>query len=909
MSGFCITSLIQDDAEFVLSLLQKAGLEAAQPSQRDETMTMSRWHEQVLTLPIEFYVASFAEKTETAESSTSSDGQSLQPAGWGSGQGMGVDVGSNVGSYAGRDMGHDMARDIGRLWEQLASDIFIANMNSLHWGWADARSADLLPFWAGFDPQLKFVLVTCSPERYLANFIETSDKPFAPEVLLARWQAYHKALLQFSRLYPKRCVITSFEDVLMSPQGLIDTCNETFFTQLGRVGLSALKGFPVAQMAALVATKFSTPTKDQEALERELRVSLTPLKVTMNAPRLGNASGSGETADETGDSEAGSYRKSRTRRRGNDENGATGDEFYSAPRDADGGGLDQSGAEQDAEEDVTIVDFVADDDLPASNDPAEIIAHYRRILAEVRRAEPEWPRSRTSGEVMDVHYRDSYANEERRMDAFNRDSEQMDLQAKLKDTEEENDLLLAQLHQVQEELENYFLKHQDVSAELEALQARFQKLLARVPGYLEVDSLEVVKHDKSKALSTQWLVKGLESAGGTVPELKFRTFVENGVACLEFQRSEDGETALKRWPAGGDEYEAVVSAVGDEITGPHRAKVLQSISTSDWLLVKTLNTLLTKELEKPELVKLPRGFNAKGLGKAVSELQSHLNALPPVFHFDELKLRSYQEDAELEYLWFGFSNVMFGERHVPSFEFRFASVNIPAGNFGSNPRLEFPELGSKDLFDNWFRESDDELGAKLELRFAKPGAMDMDVWAQVNPEDKKLIGAIIAQLPMFIDQLRSSDAYPSYLTRSSDEWRSLAETVHNYFLSCSGSALQELGLEEGEEQLLDDEALESDDENTRFEAWEDDELTDENELTDETEFEADDAEAGVADVAKGAKRLSRRSASGKTSSSARPTTTQFRTSAAQKKTAPQKKPVAKPSTASRNSKRGLSRRG
>jgi hypothetical protein len=37
-----------------------------------------------------------------------------------------------------------------------------------------------------------------------------------------------------------------------------------------------------------------------------------------------------------------------------------------------------------------------------------------------------------------------------------------ELQARLKDMEEENELLLLQLHQVQEELESYFLKCQDL---------------------------------------------------------------------------------------------------------------------------------------------------------------------------------------------------------------------------------------------------------------------------------------------------------------------------------------------------------------------------------------------------------------------------------------------------------------
>ena len=46
----------------------------------------------------------------------------------------------------------------------------------------------------------------------------------------------------------------------------------------------------------------------------------------------------------------------------------------------------------------------------------------------------------------------------------------------VKDLEEENELLLQQLHHVQEELESYFLENRDLSSKLEGAQNRQQQL-------------------------------------------------------------------------------------------------------------------------------------------------------------------------------------------------------------------------------------------------------------------------------------------------------------------------------------------------------------------------------------------------------------------------------------------------
>jgi hypothetical protein len=437
---------------------------------------------------------------------------------------------------------------------------------------------------------------------------------------------------------------------------------------------------------------------------------------------------------------------------------------------------------------------------------------------------------------------------------------------KEKDTQEENDLLLAQLHQVQEELENYFLKYQDADAKVQSLENRLTRLALRHPDDSLVESIEIVSTENidsvdgsavsdggsqnsvgrrrlansDKAASgvsktpptIHWKITGLQVGAELHDEIQFASFVEAGVACLVFKRNQDGVSVFKRWPGiegqgklggksvaqGADNDTVVITTVGDETTGPSRARTLKDLSGTDWQLVKTLVALITKELAEPKLLKLPSALMgqsgpagstvAKGRGttkgtakstapnsgvtgpvtdlaKAFAQLQREFDQLPPLLHFDGLRLGYTQEEPEYEFLTFAFDKAWFGDRMLPAFEFRFASVNLPAGSFGSNPRLEFHEGRSKAAFERWFEESRDDYGSKLELRFAQPNAMDIEVWDRLTPNDQSLVAALIAQLPVFMNHVKP-DSRSVY--RNWDDWIKLADDVHNILLMSTGAS-------------------------------------------------------------------------------------------------------------------------
>ena len=59
----------------------------------------------------------------------------------------------------------------GKVWQAMAVDLFAGNLAREKWGWADARTVWLLDFWKLFDPQIRFVLVYSAPELAVGQML------------------------------------------------------------------------------------------------------------------------------------------------------------------------------------------------------------------------------------------------------------------------------------------------------------------------------------------------------------------------------------------------------------------------------------------------------------------------------------------------------------------------------------------------------------------------------------------------------------------------------------------------------------------------------------------------------------------------------------------------------------------
>ena len=160
MKSLCITGNTQYGVDQFANLASQAGAQEALPAPRTPPVSMGDWHQAVL--------AQYPQ---------------------------GVDASQN---------------SLGRVWEQLAGDIYLANHLQALWFWADTRSASLLEFWRDFDLNTRFVLVYTDPAAALEQALtEGQISDFQLDDFLAEWQQTTRQMLRFHLRHSTHSVLLS----------------------------------------------------------------------------------------------------------------------------------------------------------------------------------------------------------------------------------------------------------------------------------------------------------------------------------------------------------------------------------------------------------------------------------------------------------------------------------------------------------------------------------------------------------------------------------------------------------------------------------------------------------------------------------------------------------------------------
>ena len=118
----------------------------------------------------------------------------------------------------------------GRMWQSQAENLLINNVESDVWGWADARSSRLLDFWAGVDESIHFVLLYVAPEVALAMATENTREGTGEAALdpLASWREKNAELLNFYSRNRDRCLLLNTFSLLARPDQLGELLNDRF---------------------------------------------------------------------------------------------------------------------------------------------------------------------------------------------------------------------------------------------------------------------------------------------------------------------------------------------------------------------------------------------------------------------------------------------------------------------------------------------------------------------------------------------------------------------------------------------------------------------------------------------------------------------------------------------------------
>lgn len=367
---------------------------------------------------------------------------------------------------------------------------------------------------------------------------------------------------------------------------------------------------------------------------------------------------------------------------------------------------------------------------------AGAIDSYRRHLSEYR----------TIQELLKCSKHELQENKELSEREITKLTHERDTQTKkAHQVQEGSDLLLLQLHQIQEELEHYFTKYKEAERKNITVQQRFDDMKKHHPNFFLYDKAQLKPISDN---SIAWEITGLESAEVSREIVRFETFIESSVLGIRFRRANKNDAkdvTLIRWPHVAHALATVdCIPVGKSDCKELRAGILREISSADWALVKLIPNIVKQE-------SIEDVFDEKNTvihKQAADRTLAILNQLPRTLRFDSIVLEKNQVNEDYEHLWFEINGLKFGEDYWPKFEIRLGAANLQAGLVTKHPKIEIPLINGKAKpFVSWFEESVDDYGPKWELRFdLEKNISDVAVWNKISNKDKLLILELLKTL-------------------------------------------------------------------------------------------------------------------------------------------------------------------
>lgn len=593
----------------------------------------------------------------------------------------------------------DSSSKIGRIWEQLAVDLFMENVGQEKWGWACPQSVKLLNFWHSFAPQLCFILLYSTPEEVIyaasKNLNNSGVHNNSGDAIIKQWLNDQQMMLKFYIKNPLQSLLINVNDFRKNPKYLVEKINEHFnfnlnsFTALNDPDFENLKILEPNSLAEYLVNI----TLQQSQYLSEVNTLFSELEKNKVAI----------CADE-----------------------------------------------------IIAENGIMNNSISTENN------------------------SKISNNNNDSIVVDSYAL----LCKYNYDiSNNINLQnnfVELQDSREEADLLLRQLHKVQEELEFYYLEYRAEKKRADTIESKWEKMLNKYPYYIDCDN--IICQNSSDNQGLFWSLENIEIFNRSIDFLQLETLLWQDKIIFRFVEKQDKDLPLLVWnPNSKDnqnnnEFIVCPLIVNDAI---------QQLATTDIILLKNLSVLFFQQLQNNKDGIIVSNPNINLFINMFRQIPDFLdNVLPKTLRFDELYIKDYEELGEYENLTFHLTNISFANKLYKNFEFRLACANIQDNQFGTDPKLEFPEEFGKIILENWFAESEDNYGSKLELRFAIPNAMDINVWDKLSQNDKNFIANLVNLLPYRIEQLSKTDitgnsAEEKMFSRNYNDWINLANTIKN----------------------------------------------------------------------------------------------------------------------------------
>lgn len=316
-------------------------------------------------------------------------------------------------------------------------------------------------------------------------------------------------------------------------------------------------------------------------------------------------------------------------------------------------------------------------------------------------------------------------------------------ESELEDLKQENELLLLQLQQAQEELVEYFEQKNHYEKLYETIKNRWERLEKRLPDYVDFGAIELVEYDNvSDTPSLTWRIKDYAQSGVAIDELVFRTVLEEGYPGIGLVLQ--GETDRHFVPRLLD-------------SSPEQFKNFQYFTASQFRQINAIVPIFEQlEASQWQGIQFPQNFDMSFWRPFLRTLMEQIKLLPNVLRFDQIHLKRELINPDYEHLWIELRGMSFGSQTWRKFEVRLGAALVEADGFSQYPKFEFPLIDGKTKpFESWYSESRDDIGAKVELRFAlDKGVFDTAVFSKLSPPDRNLLLNLINGFPNALERLK-----------------------------------------------------------------------------------------------------------------------------------------------------------
>lgn len=326
--------------------------------------------------------------------------------------------------------------------------------------------------------------------------------------------------------------------------------------------------------------------------------------------------------------------------------------------------------------------------------------------------------------------------------------------------EERNWRTIVELHKAQESIERIATLNAQLSMQNTELSTRLEKILERNPNIWEFDDILVTLSPKQS--NTKIIIQNFYIGKLHLPEV-----------CIE--ASSDDKSLIIHGLSNFNE-----SSLGYRFTSERSTAVelrladtpgsnpgISQLSTTEWFILVSLLKMLTYTAST-------RKAPLESINFAL--FLALLEEWPAVLRYDTIENLGILTEGKYSGLAASIKNISFDRFNWPELNFRLATVSSNH-LFFQYPRLEFPE-STTNSFENWYSETTDHKGSRLELRYAHPRDIDASVWNRLSKKDKCLVTALVYFLPSLVTQLgASSKLQPCH------QWYALAECIKNIHVS------------------------------------------------------------------------------------------------------------------------------